>query len=70
MNIFHAKINFFKLKNLSSHIQNGKEDETTLNRISELKKGIEKITKMSLKAKEQKKKMTISSEIIISFSEN
>ena len=68
MNIFSSKINFHQLKNFSSQERFGKDDETAKKRIPELKVEIERLKQILSEAKAKNKKLVISSEINISFS--
>ena len=70
MNIFSTKIQYHKLKNFSSQIRFGKEDELAQNRIEELKKEIEKLSKVLSEAKSKDKKLVITSEISLSLLED
>jgi hypothetical protein len=69
MNIFSTKINFHNIKNLSSQVRYGTDDETANKRISELNKEIEKLSLIISKAKSKNKKLEISSEIRVSLSD-
>lgn len=70
MNIFSSKITFHHLKNFSSKELYGKEDETAQKRIPELKKELVKLQSILAEAKEQNAKLSIHSEIIITFADN
>lgn len=67
-NVFSTKINFHQLKNFRSKETFGKVDETAMTRIPALKKEIVKLEQILLEAEEQNKKLIISSEINIQFS--
>jgi hypothetical protein len=69
MNIFSTKINFHNIKNLSSQVRYGTDDETANKRISELNKEIEKLSLIISKAKSENKKLEITSEIRVSLSD-
>lgn len=67
-NIISSKINFHNNKNWSSQERFGKEDETAQKRIPALKKEMEKLNAILATAKDNNKKLVISSQIIISLS--
>lgn len=67
-NVFSSKIQFHNMKNFSSQIRFGKDDETSLERISELKKTIEIISKIIKEAKIEDRKIEITSVINIRIS--
>lgn len=66
MNIFSTKIKFHELKNFSSQERFGKDDDTALHRIPELKKCIHTIEEIISKV--ENKKLIINAEVTISFS--
>ncbi|WP_345250117.1 hypothetical protein [Nibrella saemangeumensis] len=66
-NIFLTKIHFHQMKNFSSQERFGKQDETAVRRIPELKKQLEKLSYIVAEAKSKHKKLTISSEITLSL---
>ena len=68
--LFTDKINFYKLKNLSSQLKFEKDDKTANERMPELKEEIIKIQNLITEAKKSNKKFKITSEITISFSDN
>jgi hypothetical protein len=70
MNIFSAKINFHQLKNFSSQERYGKDEDTARKRIPKLKNEIEKSLEIIAEAKAKSKRLVISSEINIQFSED
>ena len=65
--IFTAKIEFHQLKNFSSQVRFGKDDETAQSRIPALKKELEKLENILSEAEKVNKKLIIHSEINISF---
>lgn len=67
MNIFSAKIQFHKVKNFSSQVRHGKDDEIAQNRISDLKKEQEKILQILSEASSKNMKLAITSEINIAL---
>jgi len=69
VNIFSTKINYHEMKNFSSHERFGKYDETAKKRIPELKKELEKISKIISEAKLHNKNLIIKSEITIALSD-
>lgn len=70
MNIFSAKIHFHEMKNFSSMERFGKQDETAVKRIPELKSCMGKLLEIVEEAKSNNKKLVINSEINISLSGN
>jgi hypothetical protein len=70
MNIFFAKINFHRLRNLSSQERFGKQDETAKKRIPELEKEIEKLLRVVSEAKSKNKRLILTSEIEIYLSDD
>ncbi|HWR94323.1 MAG TPA: hypothetical protein VN192_03890 [Flavobacterium sp.] len=67
MNFFKYNINFYKIKNWSSQERFGENDEETQMRLPELKNDIERLYEILANAKNQNKKLVISSEIKITF---
>jgi hypothetical protein len=70
INIFLTKINYHELRNLSSKEKFGEEDPFASKRISELKGSIDKMLHLFKDAELKKKKLTITSEIVISISDS
>lgn len=68
MNIFSTKINFHEVKNFSSIERFGEVDATAQKRIPDLKREVEKLTKILAEARANNKQITINSEINISLS--
>ncbi|MFC2187002.1 hypothetical protein ACFCT7_06745 [Fulvivirgaceae bacterium LMO-SS25] len=68
MNIFSTKVNFHEVKNFSSIERFGEVDATAQKRIPDLKREVEKLTKILAEARATKKQITINSEINISLS--
>ncbi len=68
-NIYLTKLNFHKMKNFSSQERFGKEDSTAIHRIPELKLNMEKFYSFIGEANHKNKKLEISSEIKIKFSD-
>lgn len=68
MNIFSTKINFHEVKNFSSIERFGEVDATAQKRIPDLKREVEKLTKILAEARATNKQITINSEINISLS--
>ena len=69
VNIFSTKINYHEMKNFSSYERFGKYDKTAKKRIPELKKELEKISKIISEAKLHNKNLIINSEITIALSD-
>lgn len=67
-NVLSSKIQFHEMKNFSSQVRFGKDDETSLERISQLKQSIEIISKILKEAKIEDRKIEITSVINIRFS--
>ena len=55
-NVLSSKIQFHEMKNFSSQVRFGKDDETSLERISQLKQSIEIISKILKEAKSRKRR--------------
>ncbi|MFZ6664118.1 hypothetical protein [Peijinzhouia sedimentorum] len=68
MNIFSTKVNFHEVKNFSSIERFGEVDATAQKRIPDLKREVEKLTKILAEARATNKQITINSEINISLS--
>lgn len=68
MNIFSAKIKYHEMKNYSSQERFGKDDETAKIRIPELEKEIDKVKNLVLDAASNNNRLIITSEIIVSQS--
>lgn len=66
-NVFSSKIKFHELKNFSSQIQNGKNDDFAKERILFLTNELNKINEIIAEARLLNKKIKISSEIKISL---
>lgn len=69
-NLYMTKINFHKVKNFSSQIRFEKDDKTAIERIPVLKQCMERYSEIIEEAKNQNKKVKISSEIIIHLIED
>ncbi len=69
MSIFYAKIHFHEMKNFSSQVRFGKDDEIAKKRIPALKKETEKMLKIISEAKLKNKRLLITSQINISLLE-
>jgi hypothetical protein len=67
MNIFSAKVNFHKVKNIFSNERFGKDDETARKRIPSLINEMVKLHELLAEAKDNNKKLVVKSEIIISL---
>lgn len=67
LNMLLTKIQFHKLKNFSSQERFGKEDPTAIKRIPALNEELKKLSLIMLDAKSKHKKLSIRSEIQISF---
>ncbi len=65
VNVFTCKIQFHQSKNFSSKERFGKEDETALKRLPELKSTLEKIRKLFSAADANNETATIKSEVSI-----
>ena len=66
-NVFSSKIQFHQMKNFSSQIRFGKEDETSVTRISQLKESLEIISQIIKEAKMGNGKIEITSMVNIRF---
>jgi ribosomal protein S15P/S13E len=69
LSLYTTKIQFNKLKNLSSHIRYNHSDTELLGRIEELEANREKLVKFLAYAKENKLKLHIQSDIKIEIIE-
>jgi hypothetical protein len=69
LSLYTTKIQFNKLKNLSSHIRYNKSDTELLGRIEELEMNREKLLKFLTYAKENKLQLHVKSEIQIEIIE-
>lgn len=67
MNLFTTKINFYNLKNLSTYVRFGCDDETAQERITNLRAEIEKLQSLLAAAKATNKKIVINSQVNISL---
>jgi hypothetical protein len=67
-NVFSGKIQFHQMKNFSSQIRFGKDDEMSIKRIAQLKESIEAISKLIKEAKIGNGKIEITSVVNICFS--
>jgi hypothetical protein len=65
--IYVSKIDFNKLRNLSSQIRYGKDDPFALARMEILKYNLETFTSLVTEAKKNNKQLVITSEICISL---
>lgn len=70
LSIFNSKINFYKVKSIGYLERNGKYEDEIEAKIKRLELSIEKIKALIAEAKQKNKKLTISSEVSILFSEN
>jgi hypothetical protein len=70
MNIFSAKINFHRLKNLGAHQRYGLDDPNAKERIPQLKAEVEKLQQLLSEAKGSSRRLAIHSEISISLVED
>lgn len=67
-NVLSSKIQFHQMKNFSSQIRFGKDDETSIERMGQLRQSIETISKIIKEAKIEDRKIEITSVINIRFS--
>jgi dihydroorotase len=67
-NVFSSKIQFHQMKIFSSQIRFGIDDETSLDRINQLKKSIETVSKTIKDARIGNGKIEITAVINVSFS--
>ena len=70
MNVFSTKINFHELKNFSAQVRMGKDDETSMKRLPDLKQSMQKLEILLNEAELKNKKLTIISEVNITFSDD
>lgn len=70
MNVFSFKVKFHQLRNFSSQVRFGKQDETAQKRLPELNKEIEKVLQVVSEAKSKNKRLIITSEIAIYLSDD
>ena len=66
--IFSSKIQFHQHKNFASKEKLGKEDKNALKRIVQLKKSLDKTYKLISEAELKNKRLDISAEVFIAFS--
>jgi hypothetical protein len=69
LNLFQSKLSFHQLKNFSSQVKYGRDDETATLRIPALKKELDKLNALLKEAENKHKKLHICSEIRIRISE-
>ncbi len=69
MNLFKSKINFHNIKNWSSQERFGKDDAFSQKRLPELRSDVEKLKAFLNQAKDQGKRLVISSEIKLVFTD-
>jgi len=67
MNIFSTKIQFHQLKNFSVQERYGKDDNTAIKRIPELKESMITLEDVISEAKSSNKKMIVKSEVTITL---
>lgn len=65
ISVFNSKIQFHKIKNFSSQERFGKEDETAVNRIPELKKCMEELLVLLDEAEKHGQNLELNSMITI-----
>jgi hypothetical protein len=68
LNIYKSKIQFYKIKNLSSNIKFGYSDKDALNKIDDLNKSIDQLSEIIKTAKTSNGKLIIKSDLNISIS--
>lgn len=66
-NIFSSKINFHKIRNLSTQVRYGKDDVIAQKRIPALKMELEKLEAIIAEAKAHNKKLLVNSAISITL---
>ncbi len=66
-NVFYSKIHYHEMKNFSSQLRFGKDDQTASIRIPDLNKDLEKIKEFISQLNKENKKIRITSEIHISI---
>lgn len=64
-NVFSTKMQFHEMKNFSSQVRFGKDDDTAVKRIPELKGSLDKSLEMVAKAKSKNQQLVITAEIKI-----
>jgi hypothetical protein len=69
LNALITKVNYNKLKNISSHERYGKDDPLAIARIHNLNLSIEKFKELLMIAKNENKKLKISSDIKVELSD-
>jgi hypothetical protein len=69
MNVYSSKIHFHQLKNIQSQEREGKDCKKSKRRIEELKKSMDKASKVLASAQLKGKRVIMKSEVIISFVE-
>lgn len=69
-NLYSDKIQFHQMKNFSSNERFGRDDETAIKRIPELRECIKNISSVVKEAESKKKNLIIKSVINISFSKS
>jgi len=67
MNVFSSKIQFHHMKNFSSKERFGKEDKIAIKRIAQLKKSVEKFSKIITAAEEKNELLELTSVVSIAF---
>ena len=67
MNLFSSKINFYNVKNLSSYVRFGCDDEMAQQRIVLLNEEMQKLQALLAEAKARNKQLVINSHIDISL---
>ena len=67
LNMYKSKIQFHKIKNLSSNVRYGVADEVAIQRIEELNKSVEQLNQIIKKAKQNNGKLIIKSALNISY---
>lgn len=70
LHLFKSPINFYNIKNWSSQEKYKKDDAISQERIPALRKEIEKLQEILLQSKREDKKLIVSTEIKISFSDD
>lgn len=70
LNVFSNKIQFHQMKNFSSQERFGKDDNSSVKRIPQLKKSIDKLLKIIDAAEKKGDNLEVKSEVIISIIEN
>ena len=67
LDLYHKNINFNKVKNFSSQIRFGEDDELAVERIENLTKAVNYLTELLKDAKAENKNLVIKSVIEISY---